>query len=74
MYGPPTRTYGYGFECATTRAAPGCLPSGQHRGHNRAITYVRRHSISFFCVLNLPIPGSNIPKTETVEDPADYDY
>ena len=48
MYEPPTRTYGYGFECATTRAAPGCPPSGQHRGHHRAITYVRRHSISYF--------------------------
>ena len=41
-YEPPTgRVYGYGFEGATTRAAPGCPPSGQHRGHHRVIAYVR---------------------------------
>lgn len=35
---PSGRTYGFGFENATTRAAPGCPPSG----HHRAITYVSR--------------------------------
>jgi hypothetical protein len=35
---PPTgRSFGFGFEAAVTRAAPGCTISG----HHRAITYVR---------------------------------
>ena len=35
---PPTgRSYGFAFEAATARAAPGCPPSG----HHRTITYVR---------------------------------
>jgi hypothetical protein len=37
---PPTgRSFGFGFEAATSRAAPGCPISG----HYRAITYVRCH-------------------------------
>ena len=47
------RTYGFGFEDATTRAAPGCPRSG----HHRAITYVRHHGISFFFGRS----GSNVP-------------
>lgn len=35
---PPTgKSYGFAFEAATSRAAPGCPSSG----HHRAITYVR---------------------------------
>jgi len=41
---PSGRSYGFGFENATTQAAPGCPSSG----HHRAITYVRHHSVSFF--------------------------
>jgi len=38
MFEPPKgRTYGYGFENATTCAAPGCPSSS----HHRAIKYVR---------------------------------
>ncbi len=41
---PPTgRTYGIGFENATTRPALGCPSSG----HERVITYVRRQCASF---------------------------
>ena len=37
MHNPPNaRSYGFAFEAATTRPAPGCPPSG----HYRAITYV----------------------------------
>jgi hypothetical protein len=34
---PSTRNFGFGFEAATSRTAPGCPNSG----HHRAITYVR---------------------------------
>ena len=40
------RSYGFGFEEATTRAAPGCPRSG----HHRAIAYVRD---SFFLAVGL---------------------
>ena len=36
---PVGKSYGYAFEAATSRAAPGCPSSG----HHRAITYVRFH-------------------------------
>lgn len=35
--------FGFGFEAATSRAAPGCPISG----HHRTITYVRCHSHSY---------------------------
>lgn len=57
MYEPPTgRTYGYGFEGATTVAAPDCPPSGHHRGHHRAIAYVRATIFRFSWVNVLFFP------------------
>jgi hypothetical protein len=41
---PPTgKSYGFAFEAATARAAPGCLISG----HHRTITYVRYHCMFY---------------------------
>jgi hypothetical protein len=40
---PSGRSFGFAFEAATSRAAPGCPISG----HHRVITYVRCHSRSF---------------------------
>lgn len=54
---PPTgRTFGFAFEAATSRAAPGCPISG----HHRAITYVRWHSYPYKRLLDvLTIFGEN---------------
>jgi len=44
MRQPPSgRSFGFAFEAATSRAAPGCPLSG----HHRAITYVRCYSHSY---------------------------
>jgi hypothetical protein len=37
---PTVKSFGFAFEAATSRAAPGCPPSG----HHRTITYVRCRS------------------------------
>lgn len=45
---PPTgKSYGFAFEAATARAAPGCPASG----HHRTITYVRYHCM--FCDIDV---------------------
>ena len=41
---PPMKSYGFGFEAATVRAAPGCPGSG----HHRAISYVRCHCMQAY--------------------------
>jgi hypothetical protein len=70
---PPTgRTYGFGFEEATTRAAPGCPPSG----HHRAITYDMldiKMVVRFEVDACLPSAGSGVPKktAASVDDLAD---
>jgi hypothetical protein len=46
---PSTRTFGFAFEAATSRAAPGCPNSG----HHRAITYVRCHSHAYGRLLDV---------------------
>ncbi|KAI9450773.1 hypothetical protein BJY52DRAFT_1125724 [Lactarius psammicola] len=70
---PPTsRTYGFGFEDATTRAAPGCPSSG----HHRAITYDMldmKMVVRFEVDACLPSAGSSVPKktTASIDDLAD---
>jgi len=66
------RTYGFGFEEATTRAAPGCPRSG----HHRAITYDMldmKMVVRFEIDACLPSAGSSAPKktTASVDDLAD---
>ena len=41
---PSGKSFGFAFEAATSRAAPGCPSSG----HHRAITYVRCHCIQVY--------------------------
>ncbi|KAH9175674.1 hypothetical protein EDB89DRAFT_1903787 [Lactarius sanguifluus] len=69
---PSGRTYGFGFEDATTRAAPGCPPSG----HHRAITYDMlgvKMVVRFEVDACLPTATSSVPKTTpaSVDDLAD---
>ncbi|KAH8993052.1 hypothetical protein EDB86DRAFT_1403817 [Lactarius hatsudake] len=69
---PSGRTYGFGFEEATSRAAPGCPPSG----HHRAITYDMlgvKMVVRFEVDACLPTATSSVPKTTpaSVDDLAD---